>query len=285
MQLADAIAASQDSEALLSVGEQTLLYQLATEVPTDGTIVELGSWMGGSTIMLAAGSLSGPRAKVYAIDTFAIVATNLLEYADRVGGNGHDYLARFRSNIRRAGVETLIEPIPSLTVPAAKAWKGPLIDLLFIDASHYYKDVARDFIEWTIHCAPGSYCVFHDYERIGTPGVKKFVNQAIARGLLTEVRFVDSIAYGKIVSSDRATIEKSLKFRLSDLLRFEKERESWYKFSQVHGWLSLSKGNRLLAFRYALQSIRWHPFKKEVWVLLACTILNRRPGQKKRSAS
>ena len=133
MQLGDAIVASQDSEALLSVGEQTLLYQLAAEVPAGGTIVELGSWMVGFTIMLTAGSLNGPRAKVYAIDTFAIVATNSLEYADRVGGNGHDYLARFSSDIGWAGVETFIEPILSLTVPAAKAWKGPPIDLLFID--------------------------------------------------------------------------------------------------------------------------------------------------------
>ena len=167
MLLADAIAASNGSEALLSLGEQTLLYQLAHEVPAGGTIVELGSWMGGSTIMLAAGSLSGPKAKVYAVDTFGIVGENLLEYADRVTGGGTDYFERFRLNIRRAGVESLVEPIRSLTVPAAAAWSGSPIDLLFIDASHYYKDVARDFASWATHCTVGSYCVFHDYEQYG----------------------------------------------------------------------------------------------------------------------
>ena len=103
MLLADAIAASQDSGALLSPGEQTLLYNLAHDVPAAGTIVELGSWMGGSTIMLAAGSESGPRAKVYAVDTFAIVGENSLEYSDRVPGGGADYLAKFNSNIRARG--------------------------------------------------------------------------------------------------------------------------------------------------------------------------------------
>ena len=89
-----------------------------------------------------------------------------------------------------------------MTIPAAKAWKGPPINLLFIDASHYYKDVARDFAAWASHCAPGSRCAFHDYERLGTPGVKKLVNQAVARGLLKDLKFVDSIAYGEITTTD-----------------------------------------------------------------------------------
>ena len=285
MLLADAIAASLNSEALLSRGEQTLLYQLAQKVPAGGTIVELGSWMGGSTIMLAAGSLSGPKAKVHAVDTFAIVSENSLEYATRVGGEGPDYFARFQSNIRQAGVDSLVEPIQSLTIAAAKAWKGPPIDLLFIDASHYYKDVARDFAEWAIHCAPGSYCVFHDYDLFGAPGVKKFVNLAIAHGLLKEVKFVDSIAYGKIATTDRSEIEDGLKYRLSDLFQVEKDRESWYLFSNNHAWIALSVGDRWLAFRYALQVVRWRPFRKNGWLLLACVVLNRRPGKSEATTS
>jgi hypothetical protein len=276
--LVDAITASQNSKAVLTLGEQTILYQLAQKVPVGGAIVELGSWMGGSTIMLAAGSLSAPRAKVYAVDTFAIVGENLHEYADRVGGNGSDYLARFQSNIRQAGVESLVEPIQSLTIPAAKSWKGPPIDLLFIDASHYYKDVARDFAEWSVHCAPGSSCAFHDYTP-DAPGVKKLVNQIIARGLLKDVKFVDSIAYGNITTTDQTEIENGLKRRLSDLFQIERDREPWYVFAKNHGWLALSYNDRWLAFRYALDAIRWRPFKDEGWRLLACVILNRRIGK------
>jgi predicted O-methyltransferase YrrM len=277
MLLPDAIVASQNAQALLTTGEQTLLYQLAREAPLGGTIVELGSWMGGSTIMLAAGSLSGPRAKVYAVDIFTIVSENLLEYAGRVSEDGRDYLARFQSNIRQAGVESVVEPVQSLTVPAARAWRGPEINLLFVDASHYYKDVARDFAEWSVHCAPGSWCVFHDYERSGIPGVKRFVNRAVARGLLADIKVVDSIAYGKIVTNDRSKIETGLKLHLSDLFRFEQDRESWYVFAKNHGWMALfGADDRWLALRYALQAIRWKPFEKEGWLLLACVILNRK---------
>ena len=281
MLLDDAITASQHSEALLSPGEQTLLYELAHQVPAGGTILELGSWMGGSTIMLAAGSLSGPKANVYAVDTFAIVGENFLEYATRVTGDGPDYFAKFQTNIQRAGVQSLVKPIRSLTIPAAKAWNGPTIDLLFIDASHYYKDVVQDFAAWAIHCAAGSYCVFHDYERLGTPGVKKFVNQAIDRGLLKDVKFIDSIAYGKITTTDPGAIENGLKYRLSDLFRFERHRESWYIFSKNHGWMAWGAANYRLALRYALQAIRWKPLQKEGWVLLACVVLKRRPTDTK----
>jgi predicted O-methyltransferase YrrM len=283
MLVADAIAASRNSEALLSAGEQTLLYQLAREVPAGGTIVELGSWMGGSTIMLAAGSLSGPRAKVSAVDCFALISETSLEYADRVPEEGPDYFARFQSNIRRAGVESVVEPIRSLTTPAARAWQGPPIDLLFIDANHYYEDVARDFIEWAVHCAVGSICVFHDYERIGAPGVRKFVDRAIARGLLKDVEFVDSIAYGRLTTTDRGEIEGRLKYRLRDLLRLEKDRESWFIFSNNHAWMALGADDRRLAFRYALQTIRWKPLRKSGWILLACVVLNRKPGGSKES--
>ena len=58
LELADALAASDRAKGWLSLGEQTLLYQMARQVAAGGIIVELGSWNGRSTIMLAAGSLA-----------------------------------------------------------------------------------------------------------------------------------------------------------------------------------------------------------------------------------
>jgi hypothetical protein len=276
-----AIAASTRAGALLSLGEQQVLFQLAREVPPEGTIVELGSWMGGGTIMLAAGASDRPGSRVYAVDLFGIDPANSLEYSERVGGDGADYLARFKDNLCAAGVESSVEPIRSLTVSAARRWEGPPINLLFIDANHYYDDVAADFIEWSVHCAEGARCAFHDYGRMGTPGVQKFVDQAIERGLLKDVEFVDTIAYGTIVTADRRAIEDRLRRRFSDLFRIEKNRESWYIFSKNHGWTSLlSEGDRWKAFRYALQAIRWAPTRKEGWLLMACSALNRRRGTK-----
>ena len=276
MLIDDAVVASTRAGALLSPGEQRLLFQLAREVPPGGTIVELGSWMGGGTIMLAAGARDSPESRVYAVDLFGIDDTNSLEYSDRVGGDGPDYFARFKDNLREAGVESGVHPIRSSTVLAARRWEGPPINLLFIDAGHYYADVRADFLEWTGHCAEEARCAFHDYGKIGIPGVQKFVDEVIERGLLKDVRFVDSIAYGTIVTTDRLAIKDRLRRRFSDLFRIEKNRESWYVFSKNHGWMELHGGDRWRAFRYALQAIRWRPTRKEGWLLMACSALNRR---------
>jgi len=275
MDLDAAIAASLRAECLLSLSEQKSLFDLARSVPPGGTIVELGSWMGGSTIMLAAGAMEKPDSRVYAVDLFGLTEENSLEYSSRVRGHGPDYFERFQRNLRQAGVHSRIEPIRGRTVAAAQQWQGPPIDLLFIDASHYYDDVVLDFVEWSVHCAEGATCAFHDYGQKGTPGIKRFVDRAIRHGLLKDVRFVDSIAYGTITTTDRRVINSRLRRRFAELFTMESDRESWYTFAKNHGWLSLVNHDRRGACLYALQAIRWQPARKEGWLLMACSVLNR----------
>ena len=116
--------------------------------------------MGGSTIMLAAGAMDKPDTKVYAVDLFGLTEENSLEYSSRVSGHGPDYFERFQRNLRQAGVHSRVEPIRGRTVAAAQQWHGPPIDLLFIDASHYYDDVVLDFVEWSVLCTGrGHLCI------------------------------------------------------------------------------------------------------------------------------
>jgi predicted O-methyltransferase YrrM len=70
--LGEALNASDKVDGWLTSNEQTLLYNLARKVPADKAIVELGAWLGKSTIMLAAGSTAGAKAHVYAVDFFEL---------------------------------------------------------------------------------------------------------------------------------------------------------------------------------------------------------------------
>lgn len=54
-------------DGFLSPAEAELLYRLASEVPTGGTIVEIGSFQGRSTVCLGLGAKQS-GASVYAID-------------------------------------------------------------------------------------------------------------------------------------------------------------------------------------------------------------------------
>jgi hypothetical protein len=277
MRIEEAMQASSNAKALLTPGEQKILYELATKVPAGGTIVELGSWMGGSTIMLAAGSESGPKAKVHAVDLFDVVGETSIEYADRVDGVPY-FLATFRENIRRAGVESTITPVQASSVPAGKAWSGPPIDLLFVDANHYYHAVRDDFLAWAPHCRLGVPIVFHDYGNETAPGVRKFVDRAVERGVLNDVRFVDTIAYGTLLVNDAARLAKALKFRPTELLRIESHRDNWFKFAVNHGWAAFKNGDRTQGIKFGLQAIRFKAWKIDGWRLLGCIALNRRPS-------
>jgi predicted O-methyltransferase YrrM len=50
------------------------------------------------------------------------------------------------------------------TVNEVMRMLGGPIDLLFIDADHYYAGVKKDFDLWSPHVRPGGFVVFHDIE-------------------------------------------------------------------------------------------------------------------------
>jgi MMP 1-O-methyltransferase len=276
MLLTEALHASDRAKGWLSAGEQSLLYELARGVAPGGTIVELGSWNGRSTIMLAAGSLSGPTAKVHAVDLFANVGETRDAYAPHLEGDDPNYWPLFERNIREAGVESIVVPLRGSTLDVAREWSGPPIDLLFIDANHSYEAVRADFLEWGRHCRPGAFCAFHDYFNLGDPGVRQFVDPLIAAGVVTDVEYVDSIAYGRLKVTDRVEIERRLKRQSWNPLAFlrrDKGRDPKFKFALSQGWTSLVNGDRRMATRNGIQSIGFKPWRADGWKLLACTWL------------
>jgi hypothetical protein len=57
-----------------SFPERGYLFQLASDLPVDASVIEIGSWMGASTCFLAAG-LKGQNARIRAVDNFAGLST------------------------------------------------------------------------------------------------------------------------------------------------------------------------------------------------------------------
>jgi hypothetical protein len=211
MSLFEAIHASNQAEGWLFPAEKTLLYSLAQGVPRDGAIVELGSWMGRSAIMLAKGSMAGCGAPVFAVDVFSTDGGETAPlYAPFLNSGSVDYLATFEQNIGNAGVASLVRPIKSTTIEAARDWVGPRVRFLYIDANHSYRAVRDDFLAWAIHCGPGSWCAFHDYSNPKARGVQRFVDRLLATKILTETGYADSIVYGKLTVTDPDRLRRRL---------------------------------------------------------------------------
>lgn len=144
--------------AMLTLDEAELLFNLAKNSDKKGVILEIGSYKGGSTIILAKGSEAGGKNKVYAIDPHIL----------RVKGNkiGKEIVPKdsnpfFLANIKKAGCENKIVPIFKYSKKAAKKWDKP-ISLLWIDGSHNYLAVRKDILAWEKHLIEGGTIAFHD---------------------------------------------------------------------------------------------------------------------------
>jgi hypothetical protein len=173
-----------DEEAeLLIAGTRRALREHA--VPT---VVEIGSFCGKSTIVLAsAARTANSSARVYAVDPHqgVVGADDGLDSVAVVAPT----FERFKRNIAAAGIAEMIEPIRlhSYEVP----WHRP-IAFLFIDGLHGYSSVTRDFFHFERHLLDGAYVAFHDCDDT-YPGVKTFVEGLAGSGCYEEVNRAGSL--------------------------------------------------------------------------------------------
>lgn len=167
------LAALDALDGLISAEVGRGLYELAGEVPRNQAIVELGSFKGKSTCYLAAGARAGCGAHVHAVDAWNLPGN--------IGGrHQYDLPARrgeFDAQLSSAGLSDQITTHRAFSQEAARAWHGPLVGLLYIDASHEYADVRDDFAAWSVHIPVGGCVAFDDYDTLRNPGVRRFVDE------------------------------------------------------------------------------------------------------------
>lgn len=128
----------------------------------DGMIaVELGSYLGGSVILLAQ-ALREMQVKIYAIDNWK--CENISQPSlDWSGLNTHDQVwPQFNANLVRYGMENLIKPIVSNTISAAKLFADKSVNYLFHDASHNFQELVDELEAWKPKLADNAFCFVHD---------------------------------------------------------------------------------------------------------------------------
>lgn len=140
---------------LLTLKESYLLYLLAKKIK-NGDIVEIGSFEGASTIMLAK-DLS-PCVTLYAVDWHQ--GSNIPVFQ----GTNPNTKQKFLRNIEQFGVKEGVIPKFMKSEEFAKNYAGD-IELLFIDGSHLYEDVRNDFLMFKDRTITNSFIAFHDANR------------------------------------------------------------------------------------------------------------------------
>lgn len=142
----NAIKSAWKIPGLYGKDEARFLYSLACR---KGTIVELGCWMGRTSVILnCAAKVWG--AEVISVDSFVPMPHNIKQSSAN----------RWKSNMKKAGLvpHRLIE---STSVDASSVINIPL-SLVFIDANHSLEEVYQDLMLWTPKIKPGGVVALHD---------------------------------------------------------------------------------------------------------------------------
>lgn len=154
----------------------------------EGVIVEIGNWLGRSTVALALGSKKENWSKVYSIDPHIYDKDESLK--------GYELREEFLSNLLELNLFDTVYPIelPS-NVPAGN-WNEK-ISLLWIDGDHSYEGCRSDVENWFPHVQEGGTILMHDfnYERFD---VRRVVEEVMKSDGYKEVDRLDhTIAFRK----------------------------------------------------------------------------------------
>jgi len=146
------------------------LYRLAASCPPGATAVEIGSYLGASTIYLAAG-LKQVHGRLVCVDTWN---NETMPEGER------DTFEEFERNISR--LRDRIVPVRKRSEELTQQDIGAEVDFVFIDGEHSYEAVRRDFECILPMLSARALVAFHDSTYGEFPGVSRFIGETLARG-------------------------------------------------------------------------------------------------------
>ncbi len=155
-------------EGQLHFKESVWLYRIAEEAAKlarirgeGATIVEIGSFRGRSTALLALGG--GANAIVHAIDPHLDFEQDSDDRPEKITHYGEDDRRAFEANMKRFGVASRIRKVQMLSNDARPMYDGGPIDVLWVDGDHHYEAVRDDLANWGPLVRRNGVVACHDY--------------------------------------------------------------------------------------------------------------------------
>jgi len=215
--LSEAWEATREVPGYLTEKEARFLGLLAACVPTKGAIVEIGSYKGRSTVMLAKVASHYGGGPIVAIDPHN--SPILLDHQSSQAASSYQ---DFLDSIQSAGVAAHVEPHAEYSTAVAKSWNRP-IRFLWIDGDHTYEGAKSDLDGFIPHLVPQGVVAFHDTLSNFPGPIRVFVEDVLGSDRFGPAGFVQSIAWAQFRPEDGAAFREErslLASRASRLIPF-----------------------------------------------------------------
>jgi predicted O-methyltransferase YrrM len=176
---ASALRAVASVDGWLTDDQAQRLWNAAAALDPPGRIVEIGSFRGRSTVVLALAAAEG--VELVAIDPHAgnDRGPQEIEGFEDAAEQDHEV---FLSNLEAAGVAGRVRHVRAFSHAALPEVEGE-IDVLYIDGAHRYAPASDDILRWGERVRPGGTMLIHDsFSSVG-------VTLAILRQLAFSRRF------------------------------------------------------------------------------------------------
>jgi predicted O-methyltransferase YrrM len=185
-------------EGYLAPNEIRFLALMAACPTAKGEILEIGSFKGKSTVILAKAAALAGDGRVHAVDP--MIAPS--ETDPDLKGEASSF-PDFQKNIASQGVADQIEFHQKFSFELARTWNKP-IRLLWIDGDHTYRGTKLDFDGFAAHLTDGAIVAIHDVLHEFDGGIRVFMEDVLLSPNFGACGFVGSIAWAQFCK-DEAT--------------------------------------------------------------------------------
>ncbi len=187
----------------LGENEIRFLGILAACTSAKGAIVEIGSFKGKSTVLLATMAKKYGLGPVVAIDPH-----QGLSYLGPEAPEQSPTFEEFLGNVRSAELDANVEVQRAFSRDVAKTWSRP-IRLLWIDGDHSYEGCKEDFGLFSPFLADGAVVAFHDALNAVEGPIRVFTEEVLPSDNFGLSGFVHSIAWSQFRPKDGSAFRKS----------------------------------------------------------------------------
>lgn len=217
----------------------------------NGEILEIGSFKGKSTIILAKAAAAAGSNKIFACDPLSLSCST-----DPKDATKDELPQIFYNNLKQYDVEQNVEFHQMKSNVLSESWDKPL-KVLWIDGDHTYPGVLSDLMLFQDYLSPGAIVCFHDVLHGFEGPIRAFIEKVLLSDCYGDCGLCGSIGWGQFLGKNSVSNEQwgnklSLYSKISRLLPFILKKTNGMK-SNEH----LRRFFRSLIPHGAISPVQW----------------------------